>query len=186
MRKYVLVLLFLASLLSCTKEGLPGPEGSAGPEGPPGSGGTGGKLRVLTYIMPKTATLSWEKFSETPTEVTFGLKYTLNGISSSTITLPDTVKNLIDEGNLLIYGQVVPRGELSESYWHQFNYASAGYQDIETYTYQLTTTTTRYRAIIRARMLKRSPAQVRTPVPYDQIKFVIIPQTRRRDLEVPQ
>jgi hypothetical protein len=173
--------------LSCTKEGLPGPQGPEGPEGPagePGSGGGGGTVRVISFLTPVTAAYTWEQQTMTNTNVTFRLKWTDGASNGNQFILPDSVGRMIDNGVLLVYAQE-EKSTNGTNVWHQLLYNPTGFYDLETYTYELTKSGNqqyRYTITILADMLKSNPAQVRTPLKYIRLKFVIIPKTETHGL----
>jgi hypothetical protein len=167
--KYVVVCgLLLLLVVSCTKEGLIGPEGEQGPAGPNGvnnggGGGSGAGIRVLTYYTPPSATLAWEA----TTGGNYRLKYTVATRSGYNFTLPDSVTKYINEGALLIYAD---RGEEGSHNWQQLMVVPAEFYAIAEYTYTIERIAgTGYRFSF-----------VTLGIPhqnYTQLKFVVVPKT---------
>lgn len=180
MKWRILLLTGLLFSLSCTKEGPMGPEGPEGPEGPAGpagSGSGGGTVRVITFLTPLApVTYTWDQQTLTNTNVTFRLKWTDGAFNGNQFVLADSLGRMIDEGSLLVYAQD------QNDTWHQLLYNPTGFHDLETYTYELQKTGNQYGITILADMLKRSVNQVRTPVKYRRLKFVIIPKTNTDEL----
>lgn len=168
--------------LSCTKEGLPGPQGPEGAAGEPGidegGGGSGGdsEIRVITFFTPSTATFSWEQTSTSNTHNYYRLKWNNATNSDYKFLLPDSLTQMIDDGALLVYAQVRDPGR-GIFIWRQLSFTPADFYDIRTYSYSLELINNRYSITMLADMLKEDPAQVPQPDACTALRFVIIPQT---------
>jgi hypothetical protein len=159
----VLLLLFV----SCTKEGLPGPEGEQGLPGPDGIGGGGsgggGNTYILTYEMPYGTKFTWEP----TTGGNYRLKYAVASHSGNNITLPDSVTKYIDEGALLIY---TDKAEDADDTWQQIPFVPAEFYAIAGYSYTIEKVAgAGYRFSFLAAGQPRST--------FTQLRFVIIPKT---------
>jgi hypothetical protein len=173
-------------VLSCTKEGLPGPAGTEGPAGEPGvdegGGGSGSQIRVITFLTPTTATFSWEQPTATNTNLYFRLKWKNATNSDYKFLLPDSLTPLIDNGTLLVYAQPYDpdNGPVK---WQLLAFTTTDFSDISTYSYSVEKISNRYSISMLAEMVKRAPIESIIPKTYVRLKFVIIPQTDVADLE---
>jgi hypothetical protein len=157
--------LLLFAALSCTKEGLPGPEGEPGPPGENGSGSAPGALnQVISYSTPAGTIFSWEA----GTGGLYKLKYTTPSRSGYAITLPDSVTRYIDEGMLLVYADL---GSGPAGYnWIPLQAEPIIFYGHATYTYtieRITGTGYRFSFI----------ATGEPHIDYRQLRFVVIPKT---------
>lgn len=166
--KYITVCsLLLSMLVSCTKEGLPGPEGEEGPPGEDASGGGGGGGRnvVISYTTPANAVFSWEKTTGTA----YRLKYTLPSHSGNTFTLPDSVTKYIDEGALLVYAGTASYN--NEIAWIQLQAEPVIFYGATTFGYTIEKIAgTGYRFTF---VTTQDPH-----IDYLRLRFVIVPKTQ--------
>jgi hypothetical protein len=131
--KYITICsLLLFILISCTKEGLPGPEGEQGPAGEDatGGGGSGAATKVISYNTPPGTVFNWEA----TTGEKFRLKFTAPTHSGYSFTLPDSVTKYIDEGSLLVYANT--NGSETDS-WIEFPLVPAEFYDLSQRAYTL-------------------------------------------------
>lgn len=131
--KYITIgsmLLFVS--ISCTKEGLPGPEGEQGPPGEhaTGGGGSGAATNVISYHTPPGTVLTWEA----TTGGKFRLKFTAPTHSGYIFTLPDSVTKYIDEGSLLVYAE---QGDNNRGVWFELPLVPAEFYSISQRAYTL-------------------------------------------------
>ena len=183
MKLNTLIIACLLLSLSCTKEGLPGPQGPEGPAGEPGSGGSGGQTTIITFLTPTTVTYSWEQVNVTSTNITFRFKWAKPTNSDYVFKLPDSLTTIIDSGALLVYAFQANSTDPLKNKWYQLDYTPAGFTHLETYTYQTEKVNGQYTIKILADMLKRTSTMVRVPMIITRLKFVIIPKTDTKELE---
>jgi hypothetical protein len=131
--KYITICsLLLFVFISCTKEGLPGPEGEQGPAGEDATGGgaSGAATKVISYNTPPGTVLTWEAM----TGGKFRLKFTAATHSGYSFTLPDSVTKYIDEGSLLVYAE---QGDNNRAGWFELPLVPAEFYDISQRAYTL-------------------------------------------------
>jgi hypothetical protein len=179
MKRYLFVLISCCCLLSCTKEGLPGPQGPEGPEGPagePGTGGGGTATNIISVITPATATFTWEQFSRSATNIVYRLKWRSGATEGTTFRLPDSLTTRIDNGALLVYA-TNSSNDFSDNITVQLAYAPAEFYPLSTYIYQLEKIAGRYVITVLADMEDWGSTDPRLPRKFSSLKFLIIPQT---------
>jgi hypothetical protein len=166
--KYITVCCVLFVLISCTKEGIPGPEGEQGPPGEDATGGGAvGSTKILSYYTPAGTAFAWEL----TTGGNSRLKYTTATHAGYSFTLPDSVTKYIDGGSLLVYAD---QGDAQKHAWQQLQVAPAHFYDIAEQTYTIEKIAgTGYRLTFLT---------IGTPsVNYSQLRFIVIPKTTSRE-----
>jgi hypothetical protein len=179
MKRYLFVLISCCCLLSCTKEGLPGPQGPEGPEGPagePGTGGGGTATNIISVITPAAATFTWEQLSRSSTNIVYRLKWKSGATEGTTIRLPDSLTTHIDNGALLIYA-FSSEDWIKDFIMVQLVYAPAEFYPLSTYIYQLEKIAGRYVITVQADMEDEGYTNPQLPQILHSLKFIIIPQT---------
>lgn len=183
MKRYsIFIGAFIILLLSCSKEGLPGPQGPAGPAGEPGSGGSGGDVTIYTYFTPATAVFTWQQTSSSATNFRYNLKWTNATRNGTAFVLPDSLTSVIDEGVLLVYAESTNAFNISGKGWFQLSFMPVTFYPLEAYTCEVIKEQGHYAIKIIADQ-EGNPSDGAKPATFSRFKFVIIPKTETGELE---